>query len=267
MSSKFSRNQLLLGGFSILAVIVIILLLYSLNLNGNTITAQAYPPPSSQHWDIEDEIKTYEEMLQRQDLSQEERLRIESLLSEDRRIATMMARPIPSRQVIETAYAQRRTQLAQYTPKPTQTPQLGIIESGELFEVHPPRRVKIVNIWQGYVNGNLTLVYAGKLKPDYRISAHPQETNQGALYIMTLLPDGSIETSLHITEKETGALRIQAYKDNTLILVSEGTATLARQDYYFNLQKQNFVDSVDVQGQATETQGIPTPTPTQNPYP
>jgi hypothetical protein len=267
MFPKVSRNHILLGGFSVLAVIAIILLLYSLNLDDNAATAQAYPPPSSQHWDIEDEIKTYEEMLQRQDLSQEERLRIESLLSEDRRIATIIAAPVLSRQVVETAYAQRKTQLVQYTPKPTPTPQLGIIESGELFEVNLPRRVKVVNIWQGYVNGHLTLVYAGKLKPDYRGSAHPQETEQGALYIMTLLPDGSIETSLHITEKETGALRIQEYKNNTLILVSEGTATLATEDYYFNIQILNFVAGVDVQSQATETQGAPTSTPTQNPYP
>ena len=84
---------------------------------------------------------------------------------------------------------------------------------------------------------------------------------------MTLLPDGSIETSLHITEQETGALRILDYENNTLMLVSEGTATLAAQDYYFNLQILNFVASVDVQSQATETQSTPTQTPTPNPYP
>ena len=264
MPIKVSRSHILLGGFSVLVVIFIIFL-YILDLDDNRATGQAYPPPSNQYWNIEDEISTYEEMLQQQDLGQEERLRIESLLSEDLRIATIIAAPIPSRPVVETAYAQRMTQQSQYTPRPTQTPQLGIIESGELFEVHPPRRVDIVNIWQGYVDGRLTLVYAGKLKPDYRGAAHPQETDHGALYIMILLPDGSLEISLHITEEETGALRIQEIMNYTLMLVSEGTATLAMQDYYFNLQLLSFVSSVDTRFPVIEIHGTPTLTP--NPYP
>ena len=123
--------------------------------------------------------------------------------------------------------------------------EVGIIESGVFFEAHVPRQVKIENIWQGYVEGDLTRIYAGKLIPDYRMSTSVEkdETQFGALYVMIFLSNGRVETNLYITEDETGALRIQQASDEYLIVYSKGTEELSSQVYHYDLQAHRLVNS------------------------
>ena len=112
--------------------------------------------------------------------------------------------------------------------EPTETPALGILESGIFFEAHVPRHVRIENIWQGYMNDNLMRVYVGQYKPETRTAASIEPEGQfGALYVMTFWPDGKVETNLHITSEETGPLRIQEATEEFLIIGSTGTEKLA----------------------------------------
>lgn len=219
-----------------------------------------YPGPVQQT--VESDLRYYEEMLEREDLTTEDRLRVESLLAETQRVATMVAAPAPSKEILEITLSEHETRVAQYIPQPTATLQLGILESGTFFEVHMPRQVEIENIWQGYVNGDLTRVYAGKLKPDYRISTsgpEEKETEHGAVYVMRFQRGGEVETDLYITEQETGALRIQFVTDDYLELVSAGTAFTSSKTYYLGLNIVQLVDSV------AKLQTSPIPTPTRNP--
>ena len=147
--------------------------------------------------------------------------------------------------------------------QPVSTPELGILESGVFFEVHVPRQVKIENIWQGYVDGNLTRVYAGQLLPDYRMSTsiEKDETQFGAIYVMTFYPDGKTDTNFYSTEKETGALRIQDATEELLIFDSTGTKELSTQLYYYDLGTKNFVDSLE------QLNVLSTPAPYPESYP
>ncbi len=147
--------------------------------------------------------------------------------------------------------------------EPTLTPELGVLELGIFFEVHVPRQVKIENIWQGYVDGNLTRIYAGQLLPDYRMSTsiEKDETQFGAIYVMTFYPDGKTDTNLYSTEKETGALRIQEATEELLIFDSTGTKELSSQPYYYDLGTKNFADSLE------RLNVLATPTPYPESYP
>jgi len=222
---------------------------------------EAYPAPFEQS--IQDDIEQYEGLLNQKDLSVEDRLRVESLLAEAQEVATMIAAPPPSKEQIEVDIAEHESLIAEEKIEPTSTPELGILESGIFFEVHVPRRVKIENIWQGYVDGNLTRIYAGQLLPDYRVSTsiEREETQFGALYVMTFLPDGQVETNLYNTEEETGALRIQVATEEFLILDSTGTKELSGQVYYYGLNANRLADSLD------EANTLPTTAPNPESYP
>lgn len=152
----------------------------------------------------------------------------------------------PTVHQMEAYPALHETLIADEKIEPTSTPELGILESGTYFEVHVPRHVKIENIWQGYVNGNLTRIYAGQLLPDYRLSTSidTEETQFGALYVMAFLTNGKVETNLYSTEKETGALRIQDVTEEFLILDSTGTKELSSQVYYYDLKANRLTDSL-----------------------
>ena len=222
---------------------------------------EAYPAPFEQS--IQSDIEQYENILNQKDLSDEDRLRVESLLAEAQEIATMVAAPTPSKEQLEVDLAEHDAQIADEKIEPTATPELGILESGIFFEVHVPRQVKIENIWQGYVNGNLTRIYAGQLLPDYRVSTsiEKDETQFGAVYIMTFLPDGKVETSLLSTEKETGALRIQDATEEFLVLDSAGTKDLSSQVYYYGLGVNRLTDSL------SKLNAPPAATPSPASYP
>lgn len=222
---------------------------------------EAYPGPLAQS--IQSEIEQYENLLSQKNLSDEERLRIESLLAEAQTVATMVAAPPPSKEQIENDIAEHESLIAEERIEPTPTPELGILESGIFFEAHVPRRVKIENIWQGYVEGNLTRIYAGQLLPDYRVSTsvEKEETQFGALYVMTFFPDGQVETHLYDTKQETGALRIQEATDEFLVLDSAGTKELSSQVYYYGLRANRLANSLD------ELNALPTTTPNPEGYP
>jgi hypothetical protein len=221
---------------------------------------EAYPAPFQQS--VQSDIEQYENLLSQKDLSNEDRLRVESLLAEAQKVATMIAAP-PSKEQIEADLAEHESLIAEEKVEPTATPELGILESGIFFEVHVPRRVKIENIWQGYVDGNLTRIYAGQLLPDYRVSTsiEKDETQFGAVYVMTFLPDGKGETNLYVTEKETGTLRIQDTTEEFLILDSLGTKELSSQVYSYSLRGNRLVDSLN------ELNAPPSATPNLESYP
>jgi len=204
---------------------------------------EAYPAPFEQA--VESDIEQYENRLNQEDLSDEDRLRVESLLAETQEVATMIAAPPPSKEQIEIDLAEHEALIAEEKVEPTATPELGILESGIFFEVHVPRQVKIENIWQGYVDGNLTRIYAGQLLPDYRMSTSVEKDERqfGAIYVMTFLPDRKVETNLYSTKTETGALRIQEATGEFLILDSTGTKELTSQVYYYGLRVHRLADS------------------------
>jgi hypothetical protein len=206
---------------------------------------EAYPAPFK--LTVESDIQRYEELLNHNDLGAEDRLPVESLLAEAREVATMIAASPPSTEQIEADLADHETRVAEEKLEPTSTPELGILESGIFFEAHVPRRVKIENIWQGYVDGHLTRIYAGLLLPDYRVSTSVEkgETQFGAIYVMTFYPDGKVETHLYATDKETGTLRVQEANEEFLILDSAGTKELAGQVNYYGLKIHRLVDSLD----------------------
>lgn len=222
---------------------------------------EAYPAPFKQA--VESDIQQYEKLLSQEDLSDEDRLRIESLLTEAQEVATMIAAPPPSKEQIEADLAEHEALIAEEKIEPTAIPELGILESGIFFEAHVPRQVKIENIWQGYVDGNLTRIYAGQLLPDYRVSTsiEKNEGQFGAIYTMTFFPDGKVETHLYSTEKETGALRIQEVTEEFLILDSTGTKELTSQVYYYGLRENKLADSPN------EFNDLPTATPNLESYP
>jgi hypothetical protein len=222
---------------------------------------EAYPAPFQQS--VQSDIEQYENLLSQKDLSDEDRLRVESLLAEAQKVATMIASPPPSEEQIEADLAEHESLIVEEKVEPTATPELGILESGIFFEVHVPRRVKTENIWQGYVDGNLTRIYAGQLLPDYRVSTsiEKDETQFGAVYVMTFLPDGKVETNLYVTEKETGTLRIQDTTEEFLILDSAGTKELSSQVYYYSLRGNRLVDSLN------ELNALPSTTPNLESYP
>lgn len=185
-----------------------------------------------------DEIQEYEDALDDEGLTGEERERLEESLEFAEMQATSVAveRPTPAQEQIQADLLATSSAI---TPRPTATLQAGVIESGDLFVVHPPRRVAIENIWQDVVDDKIIRVYAGLLLPDYR-QPNPVQTQHGALYVITLLPTGETVTGLYITETELGALRITEQTGSKLTLVDEsGEAT------FFDFLAYQFVDSLD----------------------
>lgn len=205
--------------------------------------SEAYPAPLNQS--LESEIEYYENILNQKELSAEDRMRVESLLAEAQEVATMVAAPAPSKEQIELDIIEYEVTVAEERIESTKIPELGILESGVFFEVHVPRQVKIENIWQGYVDGRLTRVYAGQLRLDYRVTTSVENDQKqfGAIYVMTFYSDGKTETNLYSTEIETGALRIQKATDDFLVLDSIGAKELEGKVFYYGLKEQNLVDS------------------------
>lgn len=184
------------------------------------------------------EIQRYETALNEENLTQEEQEQLEESLEFAEMQATSVAveRPTPDQEQIQ---ADLLATYSAITPRPTPTLQTGIIESGDLFVVHPPRRVAIENIWQDVVDDKLIRVYAGLLLPDYR-QPNPVQTQHGALYVITLLPTGETVTGLYITETELGALRITERIGSKLALVDESGETT-----FFDFLAYQFVDSLE----------------------
>lgn len=184
-------------------------------------------------------IQRYETALNEENLTQEQQERLEESLEFARMQATAVAveRPTPDQEQIQ---ADLLATSGAITPRPTPTLQVGIIESGDLFVVHPPRLVAIENIWQDVVDDKVIRIYAGLLLPDYRHQPNPVQTQHGALYVITLLPTGETVTGLYITETELGALRITERIGSKLALVDESGETT-----FFDFLAYQFVDSLE----------------------
>lgn len=219
---------------------------------------QATPESLSAYPSLDDpigQIEYYEEWLSQENLTENDKARLENLLAEAREVATRMAGPTPSKAQMQQAIAEA-TMVALETPVPTVEPELGLMDSGLYFEVHVPRRVELTNIWQGYVEGNLLRIYAGRLLPDYRIATSVEEdTSQfGAVHIMIFYQDGKANEFLQSTEQEVGALRIVEVHDNYLMLNSTGTESQASKVYFLNLKTLKLGDSLSgLQIQVTPT--------------
>ncbi len=149
---------------------------------------------------------------------------------EAEQIETMQAAPLPSEAEIASAWATGEAVVAQATLIPKATPMLGIFDSGILVEGLPPRWVTVANVWHGYFDENLALVYAGKLYPDYRANPNPVITDHGAVFI-SMNKGGEVIWQLIQTEDEVGSLRIIEAKDGYLLL----TAAISGQTFRFDL--------------------------------
>ena len=213
-----------------------------------SVSQEAYPISSSFREEVENDIKEYQEALAQEDLTAEERARVESLLTEAQIIATKVSAPTASPKELEEEKVRQETRVASEEVVPTEVPELGIFDSGIYFEVHVPRTVEIRNIWQGYVNGELTRIYAGRAIADTRISTsiEKDDSNYGALHVMVFKKDGSVEVSSHQTADEIGALRISDAKDEYLILDSETSERVDEPTtVYFSLESHQIATSLD----------------------
>ena len=149
---------------------------------------------------------------------------------EAEQIATMQAAPLPSETEIASAWATGEAVVAQATLIPTATPLIGIFDSGILVEGLPPRWVAVENVWHGYFDGNLALVYAGERRPETRGNPNIIYTEHGALYVI-MEKEGETIRRLIQTEEEVGPLYIIEEKDGYLLL----TAGISGETFRFDL--------------------------------
>ena len=206
----------------------------------------ATPPPATSN-SIEMKLLAYQQELQRKDLSIGRRAQLESLIAEMSNLATMKAATKPPKYLVETSIAKnpaRWTQMALLTsPYPTETLELGILVSGQLFQTHETTQLIVINIWQGFVDGKLVRVLAGKLMPSPESPKPYRITNYGALFIRS--NDSSMDRKFVVTDEERGELRILMFKDDKLLLISSGTKSLAAKKYLFNLRTLSFENLPD----------------------
>jgi hypothetical protein len=91
----------------------------------------------------------------------------------------------------------------------------------------------------------LTRIYAGRLLPDNR-TGDSEVTYHGAIYVMTLLPGGKIELSLHTTQDETGALSIvDVNSAGRVTLVSQGFQNRVSEETFFDIPALQFTSSLE----------------------
>ena len=190
---------------------------------------------------LDENIRQLEITLESSSLTESQRTRAESLLMEAEQLATMSAAPTPSSTEVQKSVELHQTIESKHTPPAVPTLQLGIVESGPYFDAHTPRRIIVENIWQGTKSENRIIIYSGLLSPDYRSQAQPEATQHGAVYVRIENNDGSVDTSLHSTNEEIGALRIIEEKGNQLRLVSTGTQHLSSQEVVFSIEHRSFI--------------------------
>lgn len=167
-----------------------------------------------------------------------------ALDAESKMIAARMLAPRPSEEEVQKAFEAEMTRIAilELTPPPpTITPQLGILPPTHLaYQIQLPRQVLVENIWQGYINDNLSLVYAGQLWPDVR-TGNQTITYHGVIAVTTSFADGTFRTKLYITDDEVGSLTIQEVtQKGEMILISEGYQERASETIYFDLSSETF---------------------------
>jgi len=186
------------------------------------------------------QILEYEEILKRDNLSDEDRKRLENKIEILSRVAT------------ERAIAKEVTAVYQFpTPdaRPIATRPTGLREGGS-SDFHAWEAV-IQNRWSQYGNNNEHItVYAGELGSEMEYPGRgvifvlrlPSAAISGASFNRYLLPEG------------TGWVRISEVKGDILILTSKEEET-----FYFNISAQQFVSAL--------TDAPPTVTPLPTPLP
>lgn len=186
---------------------------------------QNTPTPDVVMEKLQTDIDRYQHALETAS-TEKERIDAEFWLNHTYYLATRVAAPTPTQKEVEEALARFQELAASYTPVPTPTPELGILESGIHFEIQTPRHVLIENIWQGYVNGLQMRVYAGLLIPDFR-TGNTTPTNFGVVFVMSLQSDGLVVQSTQTTQdfaspfQESGALHITHQANDILSLSND----------------------------------------------
>ncbi|HSH02677.1 MAG TPA: hypothetical protein VLL52_09185 [Anaerolineae bacterium] len=145
------------------------------------------------------------------------------------------------------------THLPKPTRRQTTIPRTGIINTGPEIDFHPPRQLKIENLWQGYINNNAIAIYAGTQAQHYL--NNPDGKQYGQLHIMHHTSSKTTETRI-TTPYETGALRIEAVINNRLVLSTAGTHNQPPETLYFDIETTQFVSSPDVVLPTTTPQSI-----------
>ena len=202
----------------------------------NSMSGQSYPTPSIRYIaSLEDEIKTYREMLNGA-LDEQTRRSIEEKLAMAERVATEQAKGQPA-------------------PKnPDQTPELipvkdpifqpGIFE-GQAGEFKPSQ-AKIQNRWQGIVNGDYVIVFAGSLGSD---------SEQGIIYVQQISSNKRSTTwTSYPTPERRGSVRIVQAEIFRLVLDTGNGNT-----FYFDVPAQRYLSSL--------TEIVSTITPISTPLP
>jgi hypothetical protein len=181
-------------------------------------------------------IEALEEELQRPNISDEARKRLESKLWGLYAAATQEARgrkqltDMPTE--VETYRQEKATRMAlKSTPHIEGKPLTGIIEDPSVDL--PRTEYRILNAWQETINGRYVLVFAGYLTRD---------PTQGVLYIVRQVPPDSKgpDSGIYLTPQKNGGVRITDARGFRLVLQAEDGA-----QFYFDVPADAFIDSLD----------------------
>ena len=163
-----------------------------------------------------------------------------------------LATPIPGGGA--TFVARMATARASFTPPPTVTPILGILENGKhtaLLSSFVPGGMLATNAWRGRVDGELLLVYVGTLDP-FDAMGQPREVpNIGRLVVYR-------KRQVYETSEETGALIIVGECHGRLLLTTAGSDTLPPQEMTYDLRAYQMSDGHPADCAPTAA-GTPTP--------
>jgi len=248
MATKTSWKRGKLLRWFVIGIVVFVFvggLFLVLLMQANPTSGRSYPTPSISYIaSVEDEIKTYREMLN-DNLDEQTRRSIEEKLAMAERVATEQAKGQPA--------LKNPNQTPELIPVKDPTFQTGIFE-GQAGEFKPSQ-AKIQNRWQGIVNGDYVIVFAGSLGND---------SEQGIVYVQRISSDKRSTTwTSYPTPEKLGPVRIVQAETFRLVLDTDGGNTL-----YFDVPAQRYVSSLtEIVPTITP---IPTPLPTTapvNPYP
>ena len=240
MTTKTTWKQGKFWRWSAISLVVLAGVFFLVQLTqANPASEYTYPAPSIDYISpLEDEINTYREMLNDdRPLDEQMRQSLEEKLAMAERRATQMAPGQPPRNPDQTPVL-----IPVVTDPPFPT---GIFEGGA--GAFRPSQARIQNRWQGIVNGDYAVVFAGALAND---------PEQGIVYIQWMSFDRRSTTwGYYPTPEKSGSVRIVQAEGARLILTSDDGKT-----FYFDVPVQVYVSSL------TEIALTPTPAPIY-PYP
>lgn len=213
----------------------------------NSVMASIEPDP------IGTRLHEYEVTLTSPAISDAERGRLESLHMENSLIATRLALPTHNSATVTAISFHVQTRMVEHTPRPTETPVLGIINSGKFVEIGLPDNMVTTNVWQGFIDGVQTRIYAGVYVPNRIYNGEtptPYPQSRGAISVVTF--DGSRVENLRITEDEVGILTIVGETDGQLTLSAFNRTSVSNRtggdtrSMTFDINDMNFVDQDQV---------------------